>query len=69
MASSYVFRKIDADLWRQARAKCLARNMKFLDVVQGYLRDFTENDYEAETAAQLAHVIKAVNAKAKPSTR
>lgn len=38
MATSYVFRKIDGDLWRQARARCLSLNVKFLDVVQELLR-------------------------------
>lgn len=38
MASSYVFRKIDGELWRQARARCLELDVKFLDVVQMLLR-------------------------------
>jgi hypothetical protein len=40
MANSYVFRKIDGDLWRQARARCLSLNIKFLDVVERLLRDW-----------------------------
>lgn len=38
--SSYVFRKIDGELWRRARARALALNVRFLDVVQGLLRDW-----------------------------
>jgi hypothetical protein len=54
MANSYVFRKIDGDLWRQARAKCLARNLKFLDVIESYLRAFVKpDDYEAQYADKM----------------
>jgi hypothetical protein len=40
MASSYVFRKIDSELWHAARVKCLSDRVRLLDVVQGFLRNW-----------------------------
>lgn len=38
MASSYVFRKIDGDLWREVRGECLKRNITLLALVEDFFR-------------------------------
>jgi len=38
MANSYVFRKIDGDLWREARGECTKQGINFLELVQQMLR-------------------------------
>lgn len=55
MASSYVFRKINGELWQQARGACITDGIKLLDVVEHALREWLQQrTVDAVTAAQTA---------------
>lgn len=43
MASSYVFRKIDGELWQRARGKAIAEGLNFRDVVEKLLREWVKD--------------------------
>lgn len=53
MASSYVFRKIDGELWQRMRGACMTDGLRFLDVTQQLFKNWLQQrQVDAVTAAQ-----------------